>query len=412
MGNSDKTNKPDDDQVKAPDAETEEIEDAEVVEETSGEVAKEVAPVELDEPEEPVEEVAAEDLSEDNTPEDVIETPAEDPVVEAVAPVAEPEKRGGFVPMVLGGVVVAAIGFGGAVYFGDQLGLGADTDAAIAKVSAELAAQKEALTALQDRAGQATDSAAGAAQAATDAAAELAELRALYDTQLASLSEAVGGFDARLNDIEKRPLNEGLGAAAIAAYEREVEDLKSLVAEQKADAAELKDKADLSAKAALARSATTRVIAALDSGAAYSGALVDYRSATGEDVPAALADHAATGVITLAALTESYPEAARAALAKARAEKVDASEGSKLGNFLKNQLGARSVEAKEGNDTDAILSRAEAALRDGQLAAALTEVDGLAEAPKAVMADWRAQAETRLAATQAAEAMAQALNTN
>ncbi|MCP4819359.1 MAG: hypothetical protein GY883_09225, partial [Shimia sp.] len=77
----------------------------------------------------------------------------------------------------------------------------------------------------------------------------------------------------------------------------------------------------------------------------------------------------------------------------------------------KNQLGARSVEAKEGGSTDAILSRAEAALRGGQLATALVELEGLADAPKSVIADWRAQAETRLAATQAAEAMAQALTT-
>lgn len=417
MGNSGKTVKPDDDQVKADEAKVDEIEDAEVVEETASEA--EEAPVELDEPE--VSEDTVEDVEvsesveeDDGDTTDSEEAPVvEEPAIEATPePAAKPAKRGGFVPMVLGGIVAAGIGFGGAVYFGDQLGLGAETDAALAKVMAELEAQSEALAALQERAGAATNTANGASQTAMQAAAELATLRELHDTKLTSLSEAVGGFDARLNDIEKRPLNEGLGAAAIAAYEREVEDLKALVAEQKAEAAELKDKADLSAKAALARSAVTRMIAALDSGAAYSGALVDFRSADGGEVPAALAEHAETGVITLAALAESYPEAARAALAKARAEKVDDAEGSAIGNFLKNQLGARSVEAQEGGSTDAILSRAEAALRDGNLAGALAELDGLAEAPKAVMADWRAQAETRLAATQAADDMAQALNTN
>ncbi|KPA19882.1 hypothetical protein shim_38410 [Shimia sp. SK013] len=422
MGNSDKTDKPEDDQVKADDANADEIEDAEIVDETEDEmvVAEDEAPIDLNEPDaaEAYDDaemyVAEEDFAEDYEAYDVEDASGDEAFVEPMA-TATPEKRGGFFPMVLGGAVAAAIGFGGAVFFGDQLGIGAKTDDAIAKVTADLVAQKDALAAVHDKLGTATDTAAGAAQGASDAVAATTSLRADMDgyaSELKTLSDAVAGFEARLNDIEKRPLNEGLGAAAIAAYEREVNELKDLVAAQKADAAELKDKADLSAKAALARSAATRIVVALDSGAAFSGALVDYRSATGAEVDAALADHAETGVVTLAALLESYPEAARAALAKARADKVDEAQGSKLGNFLKNQLGARSVEAREGSDTDAVLSRAEAALRDGNLADALTELDGLAEGPKAALAEWRGQAETRLKATLAAEAMAQSLNTN
>jgi hypothetical protein len=432
VGNSDKTNKPEDDQVKADDANVDEIEDAEIVDETENEtvVAEDEASVVLNDPEaEESDEAADEDADAetfgeaDAADEDVAEdydayadeeVSGEEGFVEPM-PVAAPERRGGFFPLVLGGAVAAAIGFGGAVYFGEQLGIGAKTEDAIAKVTADLAVQKDALAAVQDKLGMATDDAAGAAKDASDAAAQIAGLHADVDgfvAELQTLSDAVAGFETRLNDIKKRPLNEGLGAAAIAAYEREVNDLKDLVAAQKADAAELKDKADLSAKAALARSAATRIVAALDSGAAYEGALVDYRSATGAQVDASLADHAGTGVITLAALLESYPEAARAALAKARVDKVDDAQGSKLGNFLKNQLGARSVEAREGSDTDAVLSRAEAALRDGNLAGALTELDGLADGPKAELAEWRGQAETRLKATLAAEAMAQSLNTN
>ena len=226
------------------------------------------------------------------------------------------------------------------------------------------------------------------------------------------MAEAVATFDARLTDIEKRPLNEGLGAAAIAAYEREVKDLKDLVAAQKAEAAELKDRADLSAKTALARSSVTRIVAAIESGASYRAAVVDLRSATGEAVAPALEDFADSGVITLAELIESYPDAARAALAKARADKVDDAQGSTLGNFFKTQFGARSVEAREGSDTDAVLSRAEAALKAGDLTSALGEIDTLAEGPKAVMADWVAQAQTRAQATQAAEDLAQSLNSN
>jgi hypothetical protein len=153
-------------------------------------------------------------------------------------------------------------------------------------------------------------------------------------------------------------------------------------------------------------------VAALDSGASYRAAVVDLRSSTGEGIAPVLEDHADGGVVTLAALLESYPDSAREALAKAREDKVDAGTGNKLGNFLKTQFGARSVEAREGTDTDAVLSRAEAALKAGDLSAALAELDTLAEGPKTVMAEWVAQAQTRAAATQAAEELAQTLNSN
>lgn len=441
MGTTDKSDKPNKDQVDAKAETVETVEEAEIVEETSAEEmaeatsedgAKEDAgvgsddteeepPVEISEPDrgdaDEIEDATPDDSGSEVHAEDASDHAADTP--EEVTPVVqdapEPERKGGFVPMVLGGVVAAVIGFGGAVYFGDQLGLGANTDAALENMAAQLAAQNDTLQSLQDKQGGTADLAQGAQTAADTAVAEVGKLNELlsaYTAELGAVSEAVATLEARLTDIEKRPLNEGLGAAAIAAYEREVKDLKELVAAQKAEAAELKDKADLSAKAALARSSVTRIVAALESGAPYRAAVVDLRSATGDGVVPVLEDHADAGVVTLSALIESYPEAARAALAKAREDKVDADSGSKLGNFLKTQFGARSVEAREGSDTDAVLSRAEAALKAGELNTALGEIETLAEGPKTVMADWVAQAQTRAAATQAAEDLAQTLNSN
>jgi hypothetical protein len=434
VGTTDKSDKPSKDQVDHQDQTDTQadpnnvVEDAEIVAEsapddglvdgTSGDAAEDEsdeAPVEIEEPgseetaEHPSEAAEAVETAED-------EAPVEDIVVATPAPVSqEPERKGGFVPLVLGGVVAACIGFGGAVYFGEQLGLGAGTEAALTEMTAKLDAQNETLVALNERLSATSDVSGGAREAADHAAAEvtkITEVLSVYTTQLGSVSEAVSTLEARLTDIEKRPLNEGLGAAAIAAYEREVKDLKDLVSAQKAEASELKDKADLSAKAALARSSVTRIVAALDSGAPYRAAVVDLRSTTGDGVAAVLEDHADSGVVTTAALLESYPEVARATLAKAREDKVDAGSGNKLGNFLKTQFGARSVEARDGADTDAVLSRAEAALKAGDLSAALAELDTLAEGPKTVMAGWVAQAQTRAAATQAAEDLAQTLNSN
>ncbi len=437
MGTTDKSDKPNKDQVDAKAETIETVEEAEIVEETSAEEmaeatpedgatedagvgsddTEEETPVEISEPDrgdaDEIEDATPDDSGSEVHAKDASDTPEE--VTPVVQDAPEPERKGGFVPMVLGGVVAAVIGFGGAVYFGDQLGLGANTDAALENMAAQLAVQNDTLQSLQDKQGGTADLAEGAQTAADTAVAEVGKLNELlsaYTAELGAVSEAVATLEARLTDIEKRPLNEGLGAAAIAAYEREVKDLKELVAAQKAEAAELKDKADLSAKAALARSSVTRIVAALESGAPYRAAIVDLRSATGDGVASVLEDHADTGVVTLSALIESYPEAARAALAKAREDKVDADSGSKLGNFLKTQFGARSVEAREGSDTDAVLSRAEAALKAGELNTALGIIETLAEGPKTVMADWVAQAQTRAAATQAAEDLAQTLNSN
>ncbi|MEC8194875.1 MAG: mitofilin family membrane protein [Pseudomonadota bacterium] len=433
MGTTDKSDKPSKDQVDQQDqtdtqADAEDVvEDAEIVEETTPDAASDDSDageandaVDGDEPDEASVEIEepTDDADAEGSEAVDAEAPVEEPVAETAAPTPnaqEPARKGGFVPMVLGGVIAAVIGFGGAVYFGDQLGLGADTDAALSEMTAKLEAQDDALAALNEKLAKTVDVSNGAQAASVEAAALVAkmeEVLSAYTTELGTVSEAVATLEAWLTEIEKRPLSEGLNAAAIAAYEREVKDLKDLVAAQKAEAAELKDKADLSAKAALARSSVTRIVAALESGAPYRAAVVDLRSSTGEGVAAVLEDHADSGVITLSALIESYPEAARAALARAREDKVDVGTGNKLGNFLKTQFGARSVEARDGTDTDAILSRAEAALKAGDLAAALSELDTLAEGPKTVVADWVAQAQTRAAATQAAEDLAQTLNSN
>jgi hypothetical protein len=65
---------------------------------------------------------------------------------------------------------------------------------------------------------------------------------------------------------------------------------------------------------------------------------------------------------------------------------------------LRGQLSVRSVAPREGEDADAVLSRAQAHLAEGQLDAALTEVESLPEPVRAAMADWIAQARTRVEA--------------
>ena len=245
MGTTDKSDKPSKDQVDQQDqtdtqADAEDVvEDAEIFEEIAPDGAlddsdvdaandaadgdeSDEAPVEI---EEPTEDADAEvDAGEAEGSEAVdAESPEEDPVAKTPAPVPtaqEAERKGGFVPMVFGGVIAAVIGFGGAVYFGDQLGLGADTEAALSEMTTQLAAQDDALAALNETLAKTVDVSNGAQAASGEAAALVAkmeEVLAAYTTELGTVSEAVATLETRLTEIEKRPLSEGLNAAAIAA---------------------------------------------------------------------------------------------------------------------------------------------------------------------------------------------------
>ena len=357
---------------------------------------------------------AGETTETDETPaetEDVVAETEEAPEPAASA-TSEPApvvvKRTGFVPMFLGGVAAAVIGFGAAInIFPDGLNLSGDPSPFERETSARLETQAADIAGLRAALGDSLKQ-QDLARALEGITAQLDDVK----TTIARLDATVGGFDARITDLEKRPLTEAISPAAIQAYEREMEALKAEIATQRAEAAEMENNARESARVALGRSAMTRIVSALDSGAPYRGALVDLTSATGASIPAALEHFADDGAPTRASLEEGFPVAARAALGAARKADSAADGGSRLGTFLKNQLGARSVEPREGTDPDAVLSRAEAALRDGRLTDALAELDALPEVAAAEMADWANVAKSRADALQAVATLNQSLNSN
>lgn len=363
------------------------------------EQADDIAPVEQPEP---MDEPANDDIGIDGSFE---ESPQDSPA-ESATPIVV--KRTGFMPVFLGGVCAAAIGFGAALYLFPE---------GVWQTDGPSPFEVEATTTLKTQADEIAALKAGLAKAAgqKDIVSALSGVTTQLDEMQATLSRldgTVGGFDARITDLEKRPLSEAVSPAAIAAYEREVKALQEAVATQRSEAEAMEGNARESARSALGRSAMTRVVSALDSGVPYRAALTDLASATGITAPSALAQFADEGVPTRAALEDAFPEAARAALAKARKTDSETEGGSRLGTFLKNQLGARSVSPREGEDADAILSRSEAALREGRLADSLAELGALPDAAAAEMAEWAGVAQSRAEALQAAETIAQSLNSN
>ena len=163
--------------------------------------------------------------------------------------------------------------------------------------------------------------------------------------------------------------------------------------------------AEAETKRALARAALSHLRAAVESGASIEGAMADLSSA-GVELPAGLSEQA-KGVPTSQLLQTRFDSAAREALTVSLRETAGEGWADRISAFLRSQSGARSLTPRAGDDPDAILSRADAALKAGDLAAAIDEIAALPEGGKAVMAEWVGLAQRRMAALAAVSALAQ-----
>ncbi len=368
---------------------------------------------------------------------------------EPAAPAAPPPRRSGaFIGFLTGGVIAAAGGFALARYVPDGWPL-RDTGALKAQVEQQAAMMADLKTQID----------ALAARETPDVGAELATLRAELEQKLAALpaapdtaaladtarsaaEAALAGLETRLAAVESRPVGSGVAGAtgdgvsqdALAAYDQELQALKAAVESQSAagagateelkalaaatesqlaaaaaEAEKLRAEAEAAGQAAMARAAVTRILAALDAGGPFSSAVAELTE-TGHEVPAVLADVAVTGVPTLPDLQRAFPDAARAALDAALKANMGESWTDRVASYLRTQTGARSLVPLEGNDPDAVLSRAEAALDAGQVGVALTELSALPDAAQPALAGWIAAATQREAASAAVAALSTAMD--
>ena len=133
---------------------------------------------------------------------------------------------------------------------------------------------------------------------------------------------------------------------------------------------------------------------ALSTGSPYADALDGLAAQT--TIPPGLSLSASTGVATQEQLESEFPDLAHAAIQDAI---VAEGEGAGLfGNasaFLRARVAGRSLTELEGPDTDAVLSRIEARLREGNLDAARDEANGLSDAAQSVLGTWLAKLDAR-----------------
>ena len=340
-------------------------------------------------------------MAQDETPSDHKDT---------VPPGTSAQPNGTFLPLIFGGALAVALGFFGSQIDSVERALGfAPPDDGLQQVvdvqAAKIAQQQEQIAALAEELRNLPE---------PPAAPDLSGIEGQIADQSARLDE----LSQRVEAVEKRPMTDSVSKEAIAAYEKELQRMQSAVAEQRAEiealVAEARDsesEAERKARAAQARAAATKIITSLDNGQSFSAELAQLQDTMAADVPEILAETADEGVATLAQLQARFPAVSRSALAAARREEALSGQGG-LGAFLERQLGARSVTPQEGDDPDAVLSRAEAAVLQGRLGEALAEIDALPDAARKEMDGWISQAETRHDAVRAAQALMTALATN
>jgi len=326
----------------------------------------------------------------------------------------------GFFALIAGGVLAALAGYGAAQYMprGWPIYEVPDPTADLRKTvdaherdlsgllvrmaeldgtAAEVAESRESLTELKAALRDIEIRLAGSESRSYDGGVSQEALDAL-EGRIAGLAGRVGDIETRFAALEVLSADGGISPDAMGALEDRLAGLAEQVGEIEASGADRED----AARAAMRRAALSRIRAALDSGTGFVGAIADLNEVGATDVPPILVRVAESGVATESELRNSFPEAARAALAAETEAAVADGRMTRLNGFLRRQFGVRSVRPREGTDADAILSRTEAALREGDMATGLEELRALPPAAADAMRDWIVGAETRRNALEAA----------
>lgn len=344
------------------------------------------------------------------------------PPIAPPTPAPEPQKRGGFLPLLLGGVVAGGIGYGAHYYQTNMQATVPEEASALTAMEAEIGALRTELADLREAVAQGPDLSDLQAQIAALEPADLGGVQTAIDelrSRVAAIPEVdAAALQAQIEalraepDVDLGPVEDSL-AELEAAYAPVPEQMAALQADMdalRALATEEVAQAEAAVDTALATAGLDRIRAALITGAPFDDAVAQLAEA-GADVPEALSDAASDGVQTVEELQDNYGDAARAAIGTSLQAAPAESATEKLGNFFRAQVGARSLAPREGDDPDAVTSRAGAAVAEGNLAAALDELSALPDAGRAAMDDWLNAVNTRLNAAAALDALQAEIST-
>ena len=174
------------------------------------------------------------------------------------------------------------------------------------------------------------------------------------------------------------------------------DDLRTQAQEVKRQKKVEEQNANEIAKSALTSSALGKIQALVESGLGYQTILAELSRFTDLNLSPAIVDNAESGVASLKFLQNQFPAAARTALKKIRNEEVVSENQGVVWSFIKAQLGFRSLTPQRGISADAVLSRAQAAVSDGDIGAALIEIKTLTDIGQTALKEWSLAAEIRI----------------
>ena len=345
---------------------------------------------------------------------DVTENP--EPFEPSIEPVVQAEPvhaGGGFVPSLMGGIVALAIA--GAFAF-ITLQAGYWTLTAQNDVSELVADQAKEIAALQSELALLKSETQGLSGIQTRLE-ELGSSLSLSSEGIANNTDSIAALSEQLANSESQPIPEAeLPAAVVNAYEAKLADLNARIDEKfatvqqeldaKLEKIEAVDQAAASAQEAAlqtaaqasADAALARIQTAMQTGAGFASELEEIAAFAGLDPTSALKNASESGVATLDDLKTEFPDLAREALASATRAAAEAGEVSAVTAFFRTQLGTRSLTPQDGDDADAVLSRAEDAVGRGQLSRALAELLTLPEVAQDILRPWMDKAISRATA--------------
>lgn len=244
------------------------------------------------------------------------------------------------------------------------------------------------------------------ADSTIDVNGELASLRAAHDEEVARLEDSLAEMRQRNDDqaAEITALRDEL-AQAIANRDQTVNAAMEETRSLRASLEKLRnERTKTSARQMDAAFALAALARAIDQGAPYQEELAVIAELE-PGAQAALGAYAETGVPTDAYLRERFDVAARAALAAA-ARKEATGWWAGLKARAQSLISVRPAHPVDGDAPGAVLSRAEHALEEGDVAFALLQLEDLPIEAQSAMADWisgaraRAEAEAALSLLQ------------
>ncbi len=257
---------------------------------------------------------------------------------------------------------------------------------------ADAAALAEQVTEAEQRLQARIDTALAEREAANKAALETArgEIASLKETVTELVASALTAGDA---DVEL-----------------ELDGHDARLAKLEAALAEVAAQGTAGPRSAAAAIAFANLRAAVNAGRSYAAELVAMEAAQADHADLmALAANADKGIPTVAELTRSFRAAREASLA-AVSPPADASILEGLLLSVTSAVKIRRIDgANTGDDAEAVLARAETALKQGALAEAVKEIETLSGPPRQAMEQWLGEARARISADETLKDMEIAL---